>query len=174
MQLELCRALEHIADGLPDSVDRRLAKSAATVLESGLSHYVRFEDEQLFPLVQSRSGASITDALRQLHDEHVCDQGLALEIAEELEELCEQAICRNPAMLGYMLRGFFEGRRRHIVWENAVVIPIARQVLQPSDLDELDAWMSAERWQEASEAWQRVLVAGADTIPTSVKLGRPR
>lgn len=157
LQLRLCDSLEYIADGLPDSFDRRLAKSAATLLEQGLAHYVRFEDEQLFPLVRRRSEPYIAGALSQLETEHVRDQAFALEISEELERLCASAVCQNPEMLGYMLRGFFEGRRRHIAWENTVVIPVARQVLRPADLGELSAWMLAERWQDASERWQSAL-----------------
>lgn len=154
LQLELCNCLEHIADLLPDSVDRRLAKSAATMLEGGLTHYVTFENEKLFPLVRRRGDGAIADALRQLEGEHLRDEAFALEIAEELEGLCKRAACRNPEMLGYMLRGFFEGRRRHIAWENTVVIPFARRVLQPDDLGELATWMQAEHWQRASERWQ--------------------
>lgn len=149
-QLELCQALEQIADCLPDSFDRRLARCAATVLECGLVHYVRFEDEKLFPIVRARGGEDVQDALRQLESEHVRDQAFALEIAEELDELCRPVPCRNPDMLGYMLRGFFEGRRRHIAWENAVIIPVARRVLRPDDVEDLAAWMQREHWQETS------------------------
>lgn len=157
MQLELCHALEHIADGLPDCVDRRLAKSATIMLECGLSHYVQFEDEKLFPLVRKRGGDTIADALRQLEHEHVRDEAFAMEIAEELDGLCASQICRNPEMLGYMLRGFFEGRRRHIVWENTVVIPVARKVLRPADMSELSEWMSSESWQHASNCWRHMV-----------------
>lgn len=157
LQLELCDALEHIADGLPDCVDRRLAHSAATVLDNGLALYVRFEDEQLFPRLRSRGGHALDGALVQLEGEHVRDQALALEIAEQLDTLCAQGACRNPEMLGYMLRGFFDGRRRHIAWENTVVISIAPSLLRPIDMTELQAWMTAENWQAAFDKWSRTV-----------------
>lgn len=157
LQLELCDSLEFIADGLPDSFDRRLVRSAATLLEEGLAHYVRFEDEKLFPLVLQRGEPSIGSVLKQLEGEHLRDQSFALEVAEELQCLCGSPACRNPEMLGYMLRGFFEGRRRHIAWENAVMIPVAQKVLRPADLDELSAWMLAEHWQDANEYWKSLL-----------------
>jgi hemerythrin-like domain-containing protein len=48
-------------------------------------------------------------------------------------------------MVGYMLRGFFEGYRRHIHWEETLVIPFARQVLTEEDRAVLAACMSLNR-----------------------------
>jgi hypothetical protein len=44
-------------------------------------------------------------------------------------------------MLGYMLRGFFEQQRRHIEWENRVLLPLARRTLTKADLVELQDWI---------------------------------
>ena len=48
-------------------------------------------------------------------------------------------------MVGYMLRSFFESYRRHIHWENAVVLPLARARLTREDIEELGAAMSRHR-----------------------------
>ena len=48
-------------------------------------------------------------------------------------------------MLGYMLRGFFERYRRHIHWENTLVMPLARLRLTPGDLEDLSALMESSR-----------------------------
>jgi hypothetical protein len=53
----------------------------------------------------------------------------------------------NPDMVGYMLRGFFERYRRHVHWENTLVMPLARLRLTPEDLDALQAQMSQNRRQ---------------------------
>ena len=47
----------------------------------------------------------------------------------------------NPNMVGYMLRSFFESYRRHIHWENAVVLPLARSRLTEEDVEELEQAM---------------------------------
>jgi hemerythrin-like domain-containing protein len=69
--------------------------------------------------------------------EHVRDEDVSSELLEELTFVAEQGRARNADMLGYMLRGLFEGQRRHIAWENTVVVPAARRLLQQDDLQSL-------------------------------------
>jgi hemerythrin-like domain-containing protein len=52
-------------------------------------------------------------------------------------------------MLGYMLRGFFERYRRHVHWENTLIMPIARRRLGPEDLEALSARMEMNRRQSS-------------------------
>jgi hemerythrin-like domain-containing protein len=44
-----------------------------------------------------------------------------------------------------MLRSFFESYRRHIHWENAVVLPLARSRLNAEDLVRLEQAMYENR-----------------------------
>ena len=46
-----------------------------------------------------------------------------------------------------MLRGFFERYRRHVQWENTLVMPLARLRLTRDDLDTLQAQMNENRRQ---------------------------
>jgi len=80
----------------------------------------REEEEALFPL-----------------EEHASDEGFAEELVDILERLEQGEPADNPNMLGYMLRGFFENYRRHIHWENTVLIPLARRRLTAADVREL-------------------------------------
>jgi hypothetical protein len=48
-------------------------------------------------------------------------------------------------MVGYMLRSFFESYRRHIAWENTIVLPLARARLTGEDLDKLGRAMAGHR-----------------------------
>jgi hemerythrin-like domain-containing protein len=145
LQLELCCALEHIADGLPDSVDRRLIGEVVIVLSQGMSRHFRFEEMVLFPLLRSRARgeAALVAALDQLEDEHDRDGDMCAELIDQLEILRTAGRVGNPDMLGYMLRGFFEGQRRHIEWENAIVLPAAGRLLDEADLAALNLQMSA-------------------------------
>jgi hypothetical protein len=53
-------------------------------------------------------------------------------------------------MLGYMLRGYFDSQRRHIAWEDRVVLPVARQVLTSDDLASLQSWVMASEHPRCS------------------------
>ena len=57
---------------------------------------------------------------------------------ESLEALGKGQGVTNPNMVGYMLRGFFESYRRHLHWENAIVVPLARARLTREDIEELE------------------------------------
>lgn len=136
MQLELCDALEHIADSLPGRIDFKLLRAVIGVLDNGMAGHFAFEENVLFPLLRrsASSDASLIAALNQLENEHVRDSDLCHELAEELKALAAHGEARNANMLAYMLRGFFEGQRRHIEWENSIVLPAARRHLTAQDL----------------------------------------
>ncbi|KUO54408.1 MAG: hypothetical protein APF80_08215 [Alphaproteobacteria bacterium BRH_c36] len=139
LKLELCDALERLADGLPNETDTGLANAAVTVLRRGLPDHIELEERHLFPLLRRRIADDeiFRPVLEQLEYEHEHDDASAIEISEELERLAEVGQARNAEMLGYMLRGFFVTLRRHVYWENAMVLPLARRKLTENDLDEL-------------------------------------
>ena len=85
----------------------------------------------LFPLLRRRApeGSPLRAIMQQLEAEHAADDSFAHELADELQLLADTGLVRNAEMLGYMLRGFFEHQRRHIEWENCVLLPLARQTL---------------------------------------------
>lgn len=144
LQLELCNVLEHLADSLPNEVDLPLARVAMTILRSGFPTHHELEEKHFFPILKSRTQGNLEfkHILDQFEQEHETDESFAFEIADELERIVEDGEVRNPEMLGYMLRGFFVSQRRHIEWENAIVIPMARQCLTACDLATLDIAIS--------------------------------
>lgn len=155
--LALCDVLEQIADRLPNHVSRKLAGLAASQLAFDLQTHIRFEEDDLFPLLRERAFLDypIRSILKQLEREHEADETYAQEIAEELRIIADNGDPRNAEMLGYMLRGFFDSQRRHIQWENALLLPIAREVLQPSDLDRLSRRLAARASQRPKAAGRR-------------------
>ena len=146
-QVEVCNGLERIADGLPDECDRRLCQQIVSCLRYDLPLHHRDEEQGLFPLLRRRAspGDSIHEVLDHLERDHCIDEGFADELIEALERLAGGDRPPNPEMVGYMLRGFFEGYRRHIHWEETLVIPLARQLLTDDDRTALSACMSANR-----------------------------
>jgi hemerythrin-like domain-containing protein len=147
VQVEMCDAMERIADGLPDDVDRRLCAQVASCLQYDLPLHHHDEEEGLFPLLRARAKPEdgVDQILERLTSEHSSDNDFASEIAEALETLGQGGRPANPEMLGYMLRGFFERYRRHVHWENQLVMPLARLRLTSDDLDQLAARMNENR-----------------------------
>ena len=148
-QMQICDAMERIADGLPDEVDRRLCAQVASSLMYDLPLHHHDEETALFPLliVRALPEDGLEDILERLASEHTTDTDFASEIAELLDLLAQGEKPGNPDMLGYMLRGFFERYRRHVHWENTLVMPLARLRLTAEDLDGLAAHMESNRRQ---------------------------
>jgi hemerythrin-like domain-containing protein len=149
LQVQMCDAMERIADGLPDEVDRRLCAQVASCLEFDLPLHHHDEEHALFPLLRRRAlpEDGVDNILERLAAEHSSDNDFASEIAEALETLGQGGRPANPEMLGYMLRGFFERYRRHVQWENTLVMPLARLRLTADDLGQLQAQMNENRSQ---------------------------
>ena len=147
LQVQLCDALERIADGLPDDVDRRLCAQVASSLTYDLPLHHQDEETGLFPLLRERAldEDQIHDILSRLASEHMTDTDFASELSESLEILGRGEKVRNPDMVGYMLRGFFERYRRHVHWENTLVMPVARLRLTDEDLATLARVMERNR-----------------------------
>ena len=137
--LKLCIALEEIADALPGNVDFAKAEAAVLLLRDGFANHVSAQEELLFPILRRRAIASdhIDALLGQIEYEHAVDQGLAVEVAETLADLIEQRRAAKPEMLGYLLRCFFEGYRRHAAWEKHVIYVICRNRLTADDCVDL-------------------------------------
>jgi hemerythrin-like domain-containing protein len=147
VQAQLCDSLERIADDLPDNVDRRLCTKVIDSLKFDMPLHHRDEELGLFPLIEKRAlpDDNIHDILARLALEHATDESFADELLESLAGLREGKRLKNPDMVGYMLRSFFESYRRHILWENAIVLPLARARLTREDLDELNCTMMGHR-----------------------------
>jgi hemerythrin-like domain-containing protein len=139
MQLELCDCLEHLADSLPDQVDRRLARAVACIIREDVAKHFAWEEEALFPVLLSHAHdhATLSPILRQLEAEHERDEDYASEIAESLSSFADTGVIGNAEMLAYMLRGFFEGQRRHVTWEDTLLVPLARSILDAEELQRL-------------------------------------
>ena len=148
-QMQICDAMERIADGLPDEIDRRLCGQVASYLQFDLPLHHQDEETALFPTLSQRLRPedSLADVLDRLASEHSEDTDFAGEIAEALDALAQGGKPANPEMLGYMLRGFFERYRRHVHWENTLVMPIARLRLTSGDMEDIASRMDANRRQ---------------------------
>jgi hemerythrin-like domain-containing protein len=127
-QLSLCDELEEIADSLPAGVNRQKCIYAAKALSPLIRGVHQYEETVLFPQLERPNASalacsdaaigSLADTLARLKYEHFEDEWYAEELTEALLRLGSGAPVNDEAV-GYMLRGFFEGLRRHIAFEKS-------------------------------------------------------
>jgi hemerythrin-like domain-containing protein len=131
----LCDMLERIADNLLEPLDTELARSGIVTMRRCLKRHVLLEEKYLYPVLTKRlcPGDLAENFLLHIRSEHTTDECVAHDTADQLEQALVTGRASNPEMLGYMLRGFFECRRRHIAWEDAIVLPLARHRLTAKD-----------------------------------------
>ncbi len=132
----LCDLLEAIADALPEGVSPACAKIAVDYLQSRFPGHIALENEIVFPVLKAAKPVSLQfgRAIKQAQQEHAADEDTAAELAEALAAFANDRETGDPNVLGYMLRGFFEQRRRHIVWEESLLYPLARHNIKTKEM----------------------------------------
>jgi hemerythrin-like domain-containing protein len=127
-QLALCKALESIADSLPDGLDGRVCAEAARSLGPVTTRAHALEEEILFPvLVQSDlMHFDFGPTIERLRLEHYEDECFAEELRDVLVSCAQSDPPQSAEAMGYMLRGFFESIRRHIAFERELLESIVR------------------------------------------------
>ncbi|MBO0661931.1 hemerythrin domain-containing protein [Jiella sp. CQZ9-1] len=130
LQRRLCSALEEIADALPDNLNTQGALHVARLIGPTIRRAHAFEEETIFPLLTQHFSAhpDLRATLERLHFEHWEDESFADELADKLADYIRHRPSQNAEALGYMLRGFFEGLRRHIAFESEHVMPLLARI----------------------------------------------
>ncbi|MFD0917002.1 hemerythrin domain-containing protein [Pseudahrensia aquimaris] len=125
-QLSLCSELESIADGLPDHADTQHMLVVSRSLYSTVKAAHDFEEKRVFPFLQAMGleDEAMAQSLERLRFEHWEDESFAEELSDGLRRQVMQGDEHSSETLSYMLRGFFEGIRRHIAFEVEHVLPI--------------------------------------------------
>jgi hemerythrin-like domain-containing protein len=147
-QRAVLNLIEQLAgDGLGVEARRRLAGVVLNFVRHDLALHVIDEERDLFPLLQRRArpGDRIIAVLAQFAAEHAADEALAQELTAGLAALAG----RGPSEPGFEFkvaaRLFAQSQRRHLAWENAVILPLARERLTAADLRDLAQRMAARR-----------------------------
>ncbi|HEX7008110.1 MAG TPA: hemerythrin domain-containing protein [Alphaproteobacteria bacterium] len=135
-QRVLCDLLARIADDptAPGNTDR--VAWVLHYLETELVLHVADEEQDLLPLLGRRcSGAdALPDISGALAQEHVSDEMLRRAVIVGLRALAEGRPLERP--LDFIVRAQMleERLRRHLVWENQTLMPLARRRLTRDDL----------------------------------------
>lgn len=129
-QLALCDRLERLADSLPDKYDPQECLSISWQLYPAVKSAHKFEEEELFPklLEPGQSRADIEKSIERLKFEHWEDESSAEDISMFLRQMISHPSTTDIGKMSYMLRGFFDGIRRHIAFETEYLLPKLREI----------------------------------------------
>jgi len=144
-QRSLCSVLELIAD--QDTADIGMAKAAQSFLTADFGLHVIDEEEDLFPLLRRRATPEdqIQDVLGQLSQDHALDQFDAETIVGVLDRFIAEGAGSCTAEEAECFKAFAANEKRHLICENAIVLPLARIRLTPSDMRNFGRRMAARR-----------------------------
>ena len=121
--LKLCLQLEDVAEDITTGATTAFAYQVrAKAIPSLLSEAHFLEETVLFPDFGHHAGSGFaTVVIERLKAEHRCDRLSAEELATTLQAVSEGR-CRLAAdTVAYMIRGFLESLRRHILSENLML-----------------------------------------------------
>lgn len=141
---QICAVIDAIA--LTAHLDRPSALTVLRFLNEELNVHLRDEAEDFFPLLAKRCTAE--DCIESAINRIRIDQNEALRLLPDVRATladCLDAGSDLSAEGRAMLTNFAGHVRRHLVAENAILLPIARARLTRTDLAKLSAHMRARR-----------------------------
>jgi len=146
-QLEICSGLETLISASEAEPIAEWAVSLLCFLTRDLPRHVKDEELDLFPRLNARRPpeSNLGDILDQLVAEHETDRGLADLVIEDLRAIAEGRPPEYPIRFQMNVRAFCEMQRRHLNWENRVVLPLARTLLTEEDKQDLAQRMVARQ-----------------------------
>lgn len=145
-QRALCGLLDDLA--LAGRIETEAVAAAFEFLKSDFGLHVLDEEEDLFPLLRRRASEDerFMDVLDALSLEHTGLRVTVKRLIAGLEEVSrsKRYIASAPDFKK-LLQAFSASKRRHLVVENAIVIPLARASLMTTDISVLGRRMAARR-----------------------------
>ena len=145
---EMCGRLDALAAAVPRP-DRALAAEVLVHLERVRPRHVRDEEADLFPLLRRRSAGDdeISDTLDRLSADHARAAAAAERVRAALARVIASDTAFTPQEAA-AVTAFAARERRHLIVENAIVLPLARARLTRRDLDTLRRRMVQRRQGE--------------------------
>lgn len=129
-----CGILKALPSGSA-ALGRTLTPGFARFLARDYPALIVEEEEGLLPCLEHRLllGDNLDDILRQLSDEHRQDVAVARVLATRCDDFANEVDADWPDLCE-ALSDFADRQRRHLVWEDATILPIARDRLLPDDM----------------------------------------
>lgn len=132
----VCQFLDEIVLAAGAANVARLAGLALGYLEHDMPRHIADEEEDLFPLLRQRAKPEhrIDSVIARLTAEHAHDEGLSAEVCAGLRRLAKGEAVPAPAEFSRVVASYAESHRRHLGWEEDVVMPLARRLLSGQDM----------------------------------------
>lgn len=141
---QICAVIDRLAGA--EAIDRRAAARVLRFLNEELNVHLRDEAEDLFPLMARRCNEE--DAIERAIDRIRGDQDEVVRLLPKLRAMLSGCLdtggCLTPEDRT-VLTAFAGHVRRHLVAENAILLPIARVRLTRADLRTLSKHMRSRR-----------------------------
>lgn len=146
-QLSICAVLERLLHNPRHGVSQAQLQAVREYLANDLPLHMLDEEEDLFPLLRRCCPAedNIQEVFALLREEHRADAALKEELCRDLDVLIRGQAFSDPARFLMNAFAFTEIQRRHLAWENAVILPRARRHLSEADCAGLGQRMAARR-----------------------------
>lgn len=146
-QFAVCDVLDRLVHNPRHGADADEIAAVRDYLRTHLPLHIADEEEDLFPLM--RQCATVDDDLEQilgqLYLEHQTDRRLNDDLCNDIECLIDGHAFADPARFLMNAFVFSETQRRHLAWENAVVVARARKYLCKADRAKLGRSMAKRR-----------------------------
>ena len=151
-QLAVCHVLERLARNPRHGGNRDEIEDALDYFECDLRVLAAHEEEDFLPLLGRRCqhGDRFGEISVTLRENHASERELGSVLLLELRRLSAGDALDDPVGFFAAVRRLIATIRRHIAWENAVLIPLVRKRLKSPDYPYL-AHRMARRRGEASE-----------------------
>lgn len=122
----LCSDLEAIADALPASINVQASLGVAQNIMAIVKSAHEFEEQKIYPALHrsEQLNVAMNENIERLRFEHWADEDYAQEIYLALRDFILSQNRAKAETLSWMLRGFFEGMRRHIAFERVVILSV--------------------------------------------------
>lgn len=140
--------LDWLARGSMGDGRRKLAKALLRYFTEDYPLHVADEEADFFALLRQRCAddAAFIASLDTLGEEHREDVTRLAAVVDGLRHLAEASQRDEvPPEFAAGARAYTEALRRHIAWENAVLMPVARARLQSADLRRFSQRFAARR-----------------------------
>ena len=141
-----CDTLEKLIGHLPahgaDAQAQQAARAVLAYFDTAAVHHHDDEERNLFPLLEAANAPGACDLVETLTLEHDEQALVWRRLRIELQGV---AAVTSAALDAALARRFVDLNRAHLEFENARVLPLARQVLGRAELERLGRAMAARR-----------------------------
>ncbi len=146
-QRSLCATLDEMIAEPDAPATHERATVALRYLQKELPHHIADEERSLFPLLAQRAQRedALDSLLALLSEEHGRDRDMAKALIAALRQIIAGQLSPKSDTFASAALAFAETQRRHLSWENAVILPLARRRLTADDMTSLGHDMAKRR-----------------------------